>query len=249
MKITMKKILFSAFTILSISTYAQSKLSVVAHDSLAFLLTLNGEKVNNIAVVDIALSGVASGTASVLLSVPGKEKISIVQELILKPGGAYFYEVARYKGKYKLQLISESISTPIELPVANSEAVAPANDMAAEPMVIEPMADSTAVSAHLAGCYNIASGEDFEVLKQEVAKINFENKKYETMKEFTEAHCVRVDQLRYMMAQLSLEDNKLKLLKLASTNIYDKARLINASDDFFLEKNKLRAKEIIESAK
>jgi hypothetical protein len=245
----MKKIFFSLFTLLSVCVDAQSKLSVVAQDSLAFLLTLNGQKVNNIAVVDVALVGVASGTASVQLSVPGKEKISIIQELILKPGGAYSYEVLRYKGKYKLQMISESISTASVTADAQTEVASSSTAALDVPAVPEQIVDSAAVATHAADCHNLASVEDFEVLKLEVAKINFENKKFEVLKKFTEAHCVRVDQLRYMMAQLSLEDNKLKLLKLASANIHDKARLITVSEDFFLEKNKKMAKEIVDSAK
>lgn len=65
------------------------------------------------------------------------------------------------------------------------------------------------------------------------------------MTAFAEQNCIRVEQLRYMMAQLSTEDSKLKLLKTASVHVFDKSRLSLVQDDFFLEKNKVKAKEII----
>jgi ABC-type nitrate/sulfonate/bicarbonate transport system substrate-binding protein len=55
-----------------------------------------------------------------------------------------------------------------------------------------------------------------------------------------------VDQLRYLISQLELEDNKVKILELAQPRIYDYDRAALIVDDFFLERNKNKVKELLQ---
>jgi hypothetical protein len=47
------------------------------------------------------------------------------------------------------------------------------------------------------------------------------------------------------MAQLSLEDRKLELLRIALPSISDKSRLAEVTDEFLLDKNKEKARELL----
>jgi hypothetical protein len=47
------------------------------------------------------------------------------------------------------------------------------------------------------------------------------------------------------MAQLSLEDRKLELLRLAVPRMTDKGRIMEVTEEFLLDKNKAKAREIV----
>ena len=66
------------------------------------------------------------------------------------------------------------------------------------------------------------------------------------MKSKLTENCFRVDQIRYMLAQLALEDNKIKLLEVGKASIYDFDRASQIVDDFFLDRNKNKAKAILQ---
>jgi hypothetical protein len=95
------------------------------------------------------------------------------------------------------------------------------------------------------GCTVPCSVPEFDMLKNELLNTFFEIKKLEKMKSFALTTCLRVDQLRFMLTQLEVEDNRLRLLEQAMNSVYDTSRLPLVLDDFFLEKNKERARAII----
>lgn len=95
------------------------------------------------------------------------------------------------------------------------------------------------------GCEGLCSDSDFRIFTDQLKGAIFESKKLESMKSFVSTHCISVDQLRFLMAQLELEDNRFKLLEAGLNQIYDRDFLKTVEEDFFLEKNKQRVKALI----
>jgi hypothetical protein len=83
----------------------------------------------------------------------------------------------------------------------------------------------------------------------EVTNAYFETRKLEVMKQFISNSCLRVEQIRYMMSQLSMEDNKFILLRESLNHISDTSNLYRTEADFFLEKNKARVNELLANTK
>jgi chaperonin cofactor prefoldin len=242
----MKYLLCFFIGLASLTASAQCKLTFLAHDSLAFLVSINNEKINNVPAVNITLANHAAGLALVQMSVPSNNKISVAQELNLKPGGSYAYELMKFKGKYRLQLVSESMSIIEIAPVV--ELTEPASQQLLEAMSVDSTLVNVVLNDSSLTTRNQANTAEMEALKAEISKINFEHKKLDALQKFTETHHLKVDQLSYLMAQLNLEDNKLKLLQTASENIIDKTNMNRLIGDFLLEKNKSKAKDIINAA-
>ena len=67
------------------------------------------------------------------------------------------------------------------------------------------------------------------------------------MKSFLASDCVNVEQLRFMMTRLSMEDNKIVLLRSAQGHVSDIRNIKKVGDDFFLQKNKTLVDEITNS--
>ncbi|MFN0032450.1 MAG: DUF4476 domain-containing protein [Flavobacteriales bacterium] len=239
------KFLIAVFTLVFHFTTAnaQCKLSIKAADTLAFILTLNDARVTNQPIVEITLNDLQAGKQVVTLSVPRNAGIAISQELNLKPHGAYYYEVARVKGKYKLQLISESIAS---IPESNNEVMAidSALSMHKDTLNVTVLSNETITNNT---CAHVATTAEFELHMSELKRKPLDVLKLESMNHFVSANCINVDQLRYMMAQLSTEDHKLKLLQAASTHITNWQRLPSVEDDFYLARSKKKVREIVSS--
>lgn len=72
-----------------------------------------------------------------------------------------------------------------------------------------------------------------------------ESRKLEIMKEYAGSQCIVVAQLRQLLGKLMQEDNKLELLAISRSHIYDPENLKNVLEDFFLERSKTKAEQII----
>ncbi len=95
------------------------------------------------------------------------------------------------------------------------------------------------------GCGKLTSQDEYNTMLNEVASAYFETRKLEVMKNFISNSCVRVEQIRYMMTRLSMEDNKIVLLRESIGHISDTSNLKLTEADFFLEKNKARVHEML----
>jgi len=105
--------------------------------------------------------------------------------------------------------------------------------------------DSTSGSVAGTGCSPEVSAELYQEMIQAVKENFFESRKLELMKNFISQNCVRVEQLRFMMSNLSMEDNKIILLKASNGRISDVNNLKKVEEDFFLQKNKAWVVEIL----
>lgn len=221
---------------------AQSKFSLKAPDSLAFLLTVGNTRVNNVPVVDLTMSNLPSGPSIFKATFAQYPELIIEQTIELKAGGAHYFEVARVKGKYKLALISESVTTP-DLSVTTSSAPVLQLDSFG--------VDSTTVSVAVekkGKCEGLVTEADFELLKSELQEMVFEVRRFEKLKSYIESHCLRAAQLRFLMAQLNTEDLKIRLLESGVNHVFDPEKLSAVEEDIFLEKNKRRVREILGSS-
>jgi hypothetical protein len=146
------------------------------------------------------------------------------------------FEMRKVKNKMQYFTVAESPFTPLAT-------ITPTDTIPAA------IPDAAAAPAEYAGnskCTSPISDVDFQTLKNELHALNFEVKKYEFLKSKLTENCFRVDQIRYMLAQLALEDNKIKLLEVGKASIYDFDRASQIVDDFFLDRNKNKAKAILQ---
>lgn len=223
-------------TLASHSAVAQCRISVEAPDSLAFLLTINDNTVNQSPIVAVTLNSTAAGKTSMKVEFPNRPTLNFSQIVTIKKGSNVAYAIERSKGALKFVLTSESMLTVEETTAASLEITTAAADSAANPV------------AHN-GCDNLVDEQLYQDMIVAVDGQHFEAKKLSAMTEFASVNCMRTDHLRYMLSKLSQEDNKIALLAVAKNNIYDRDNLPEVSNDFFLARNKAKAIEIIGSDK
>ena len=214
------------------SSLAQSKITIASADSLPFIATWNTTVLNQTPVYSITFREDNVGKIPVLMSFPTRSEITIQQTLVIKPNMAVVFEVSMIKGTYKLVPASENTYAFVNstLPVAAPPATSNLDAVSST--------DSLQTGAS-------ASQEAYEQLKTAIAQQTFESRKLALIQTYLQNESINIDQLRYLMAQLSLEDRKLELLKMAIPKVQDKSRLHEVADEFLLDKNKEKAKEMV----
>jgi len=228
-------LVFVLFTI-SLHSVGQSKIAFSSADSLAFLVQMDNNNINNVYCTDIAF----------LILSPEKTKFNITffnphvkpleQVIDIKPNTFLQYEIRVAKGKTQLFLIAEAKLTEI-ISVPVSEETTGLSDAT---IIIETPYEGRKA------CETPTSEVEFTSIKENLSKTGFEFKRFETLKEVVSFNCLTVDQLRYLLSQLELEDNKVKITELAKDKIYDYDRALLIVDDFFLERNKNKVKSILQ---
>ena len=227
---------------ISTGLMGQSKFNLKSPDSLAFLLTMTNTRVNNIPVLDITMGNLPSGNTVFKVVFPTHPEITIEQAIELKPGGSSYFEVSKVKGTYKLALISESVLAPVS---TAGTTIPPVMDLSG--IVVDTTAVQE-VKIESGNCEGVVSEVDFELLKAELSETVFEMRRFEKLKIYMSSHCLRADQVRYLLAQLNTEDLKIRLLENGIDRVFDPAKLSAIEEDIFLEKNKRRVREILGAA-
>lgn len=229
----------SIFTMLLVgqeNMLAQSRLTVKAADSLDFILYINEVAANNTPCLSLTIDKLPAGKVTLRATSDISQTLDILQTITLKKNSSAFYEIEKSKGAFKFVLKSESTLTILD----------PKSPEISETKIAETI-DSTASesSSDSDGCVGFTSQEEYKTMLSEVNNAYFETRKLEVMKQFISKSCLRVEQIRYMMSQLSMEDNKFLLLKESLSHISDTTNLYRTEADFFLEKNKARVNELL----
>lgn len=223
-----------AVTVLVNGLYGQCRITVEAPDSLAFLLSVNDQQVNQVPVLAITFNQPTAGKLNFKADFPSRPELSFSQVLNVKKDAGVAYSIERSKGALKFVLKSEIV-------VAISADVLPNQNQ------LPTAIDSTQSEIRHSGCYPLADDADYRQMHSVVDEQHFEAKKLSTMTAFVGTSCIRVDQLQYMMSKLSQEDNKLSLLVASKDRIYDSENIRSVLEEFFLERNKAKAADIIEA--
>lgn len=234
-------LLLTAFLVSTLLS-SQTRVSIKAPDSLAFVVYVNDQKVNNIPCLSITFDQSEFGKINFKTEFPGHEKSNFTQSLSLKKNSSTFYEIEKYKGSMKLALKSESALEVSITSAANTASIGSQEITSDIPAIAS---DSTSGSVAGTGCSPEVSAELYQEMIQAVKENFFESRKLELMKNFISQNCVRVEQLRFMMSNLSMEDNKIILLKASNGRISDVNNLKKVEEDFFLQKNKAWVVEIL----
>ncbi len=228
-------LVFVLFTI-CLNTFGQSKIAFSGADSLAFLVQMENNSVNNIYCTDITFFVTTPGKTKFNISFSNTNVKSLEQVIDIKANTFTQYEIRVAKGKTQLFLIAEAKLTEITaIPLAEET-----TGLSDTTIIIETPYDGRKA------CDNPVSAVEFESIKENLSKIGFEFKRFETLKGVVGFNCLTVDQLRYLLSQLELEDNKVKITELAKEKIYDYDRAMLIVDDFFLERNKNKVKSILQ---
>jgi hypothetical protein len=234
-------ILSMSLVLLTSAMRAQCRISVKSPDTLAFRLKINETEINQWPCFATSFDFPQSGKVNVSVTFPSSPSNNFSQLLTLKKNYAYFYEVEKSKNALKLILKSESV-----LESEPSITVLQETTQNQEPLAAETPEDSL-TSSTAAGCGQPATEVRFQQMLEQVKESYFESRKLETMKVFLATDCVSVEQLRFMMSRLSMEDNKIILLRSAQGHVSDMRNIKKVGDDFFLQKNKAQVDEITNS--
>lgn len=229
-----KGTIFIFFVLIGLGAGAQSKVAFHAPDSMTFVLSLNDVAVNNLPVSDIAIVPVVAGKTKVKMTFANPSIGSLEQILDIKDKIFVEYEVRKVKNKLQYFLLAES---PLLITSAMDSTLA-ADSAAAQASIPE--------YSGISKCSTPLNEVDFAHVKMELSKCNFELTRVEYLKKAIPDQCWKVDQLRYLLSQLDMEDNKIKILELAKPSIYDFDRAHTITEDFFLERNKIKAKAILQ---
>ncbi|MEN9639266.1 MAG: hypothetical protein RLZZ262_1134 [Bacteroidota bacterium] len=211
---------------------AQSKITITAPDSLPFIAVWKNVQLNQTPVYSVTFREDNAGKIPVTLSFPSHPQITVQQTILIKDKTAIGLEISVVKGQHKLVPTFENtyiLETPATPEIQKNAAL--------DSLPTTATADSVLSSP--------TNNADYEDLKQDLTHQTFESRKLQLMINFLHQHSINVDQLRYLMAQLSLEDRKLELLKTALPSILDKTKLSEVTDEFLLDKNKEKARELI----
>jgi hypothetical protein len=224
--------LFRAFAFVFVSLIgayasAQARISIEAPDTLAFILSHNNEVINQHPVTAVTFIKGVSGKVTLKAEFPFRPALNFSQVITIKKNSEVDIRVERVKGAIKFVISGETQLT--------------------EPLfgILEgSQSDTLLVKKHTDGCFPVVDDQLYQEMLTTCNGIHFEAKKLECMTAFVSAHCLRVEQLRFMLSQLSQEDNKLQLLQ-AAQNIHDRSALGAVEEDFFLARNKEKVREII----
>jgi hypothetical protein len=214
---------------------SQTKVAFHAPDSMSFVLIIQDTPINNTHATDITLIWPTPGKTKVKMDFLNPELTDFEQIVEFKPLMFQEFEMRKVKNKMQYFTVAESPFSPLV-------SAAPIDSLIAE----MPAVASAPEYAGQSNCQSPISDVDFQTLKNELHALNFEVKKYEFLKSKLTENCFRVDQIRYMLAQLALEDNKIKLLEVGKASIYDFDHAHQIVDDFFLDRNKNKAKAILQ---
>lgn len=228
-------LVFVLFTI-SLHSVGQSKIAFSSADTLAFLVQMDNNNINNVYCTDVAFLVLSPGKTKFNFAFFNPNVKSHEQVIDIKPNTFLQYEIRVAKGKTQLFLIAEAKLTEIiSIPVSEET-----TGLSDSTIIIETPYEGRKA------CEMPTSEVEFTSIKENLSKIGFEFKRFETLKEVVSFNCLTVDQLRYLLSQLELEDNKVKIIELAKDKIYDYDRALLIVDDFFLERNKNKVKSILQ---
>ncbi len=213
---------------------SQSRLTVKASEGFDFVLTVNDVTANISPCLYITLDKITSGKTSVKATIPSQPQIIITQTLNLKKNSSAIYEIEKNKGVFKLMLRSETVLTPSTNDNTNM------SDIPTDTQEI-----STLEIKGPGGCESVVDQDTYDAMIKEVSDNFFESRKLEVMKAFVQQRCLRVEQMRFMISKLSLEENKIDLLQVGIKNVHDPVNLKRVEEDFFLEKNKVRVHKLV----
>ncbi len=244
----MKNILFAMTICLTtfMQTSAQSRLNIKSTDSLDFVLTVAGNDINIAPCLSIGFNHNYSGKTTVSARFPNCAQQPVTAVLNLAKNSSAFYELSFVKGTLKFVLTSESSLEPSTKLIHETQTIPLAQS---DPATTGLALDTSQAIEINAGCSTAITEQEYIQLKTELKAIHFESRKLELMTQFCSAHCLRVEQMRYLLSQLEMEDNKISLLRACIANIYDISRISQFEDDFFLEKNKVVVRKIIQEQK
>lgn len=220
--------------------FSQTRISVKSADSLAFTIKINDVAINQYPCFVTSFDFPASGKLNAEITFPSSPASNFTQIINLKKNYSQFFEVEKSKGVLKLVLKSESL---LEKNLAENL------QKTSQEIKDADMTNTAEDSTHQASsaCGLPVTDTQYQQLLLDVKESYFESRKLETMKQFLSTNCVSVEQMRYMMSRLSMEDNKIILLKAANGHISDVGNVNKVEEDFFLQKNKAMVYEITRS--
>jgi len=231
----MNRVILSApLMLLLIASLAQGqcRIRIEATDTLPFLFSINETVVNQVPVLSVTLDQDVEGKVKFKADFPFRPELSFTQMVTLAANTSVTYSIERSKGNLKFIVVSES---EMIFPY-------PAND---SNTTINSM---DTIVAHT-GCFPVVDDGLYEDMLSEVGQQHFEAKKLSILSSFASEECLRTEQLRTMMGLLTQEDNKIALLMAAKDQIYDPEQLPEVANDFFMARNKVKAKEIIDAGR
>ncbi|MCC6600298.1 MAG: DUF4476 domain-containing protein [Crocinitomicaceae bacterium] len=227
-----RTVLLLIFLFLLQTLWAQSRVTISSPDSLAFILTINDQKINNVPCTSITIERISAGKTTISMSCGTDRTLVINQQVMLKDQYHTTLDLRKIKNEFKVAMVSEV--SVFFAPVLSTDSLT--NRTAAVPVTSEYTGKK--------GCETPADPIVFKELKSDLKGVHFESQKLKMMIVFCSSHCILTDQLYFLLSKLELEENKMSLLENSHKHIYDLDHIDRLSDLFFLEKNRKRVQEL-----
>lgn len=206
---------------------SQVELSFSAPDTLGFLISINNDTINLKPVKEITFYSPLSGKQNIRVIFPYAPLLEFQQVINVKPYTSVQYTLNYAKNAFKFIAGGETMLDAQRFPkYVNSST----------PKTIHEISK---------GCFPQSDQMLFESVLKSLEQNTMESRKLEIMKEYAGSQCIVVAQLRQLLGKLMQEDNKLELLAISRSHIYDPENLKNVLEDFFLERSKTKAEQII----
>lgn len=207
--------------------HSQIELSFSAPDSLGFVLSVNNDTINRKPVKELTFFSPLSGKLNIRVIFPFTPLLEFQQVLTVKPYTSVHYALNYAKNALKFTTVGEAVLDPM---------VFPKYILTVAPTSRESVAK---------GCFPQSDQMLFESVLKSLEQNTMESRKLEIMKEYVGSQCILVAQLRQLLGKLMQEDNKLELLSISKSHVYNPENLGEVLEDFFLERSKSKAVQMI----
>lgn len=208
--------------------YSQAELSFSGPDSLGFLIAINNDTINRKPVKEITFYSPLNGKQNIRVIFPFAPLLEFQQVINVKPYTSIHYSLGYAKNALKFISGSETVIDPLRFPSYVHSSLPQAHTNSSR------------------GCFPQSDQMLFESVLKSLENNTMESRKLEIMKEYAGSQCITVAQLRQLLGKLMQEDNKLDLLATAKSHIYNPEILGEVLEDFFLERSKSKAAQLIQ---
>jgi len=196
---------------------AQCKLSIVAPDSLAFAVAIDGEQVNTRPINQISIFEVATGKHEIQVKVA---KLNAAFSVTMKKYIHYQYQLTLSDNVLELLPLGESKLQMNQFKIVSTE----------------PSAEK--VYAGLRGCDQPISKNEFDSEFERLKAMPFDSQRKIGIKELCGKKCLNTNQLIACLTLLELEENRIDAMADVVSRVFDLENVRHLLDLLYLDGNK-----------
>ncbi|MFM7770387.1 MAG: DUF4476 domain-containing protein [Bacteroidota bacterium] len=198
--------------------YAQSKLTLTAPDSLAFVASIDGRELNSVPMNYISIFEISSGKRELAVNVFGQEaKLNLNLKKLIH----YQFKISCADNIFQILPIGETKCTALQFKKVKSNASPKSEAYEGKKGCETPINDST-FEAHLIA----------------LKKLPFDAQRKTELNNLCLNYCLKVDQVSRCIELLEMEEGRVEVILACLPKIYDLVNAQNLLTLFYLEGNR-----------